>query len=258
MRRLAVIGILLAIASFGAPGAFGEVERTGNLIVAFDGRFLPRALPRDRDAPISVDLNGRIRTLDGSRPPQLRRISIAVNRHGRLSTAGLPTCTPAQLESTSPQVALSRCGRALVGRGRFGAQVELPQAAPFPAEGSMLAFNGRARGGPAVFLHIHGSKPIDITVILTFEINRRPHRKFGTVFTARIPRIAGDLGYVTNISLGFDRRYRHRGEPRSFLSARCAAPAGFPGALFSFARGIFHFADGRRVSTTLVDNCTVR
>lgn len=258
MRRLAVIGILFAMASVGVPGAFGEVERTGNLIVAFDGRFLPHTLPRDRDAPISVDLYGRIRTVDGTRPPQLRRISIAVNRYGRLSTQGLPICTTAQLESTSPRVALARCAGALVGRGHFGARVEFPEAAPFPAEGSMLAFNGRSHGGPAVFLHIHGSNPIDITVILTFEINRRPKRQFGTVFTARIPRIAADLGYVTNLSLGFGRRYRHRGEARSFLSARCAAPAGFPGAVFSFARGIFHFADGRRVTTTLVDDCRVR
>lgn len=258
MRRFAVIGVLLAVVSLGVPGAFGEVERTGNLIVAFNGRFLPRALPRDRDAPISVDLSGRIRTIDGSRPPQLRRISIAVNRYGRLSTVGLPTCTTAQLESTSPSLALARCSDALVGRGHFGAQVEFPEAAPFPAEGSMLAFNGRSHGGPAVFLHIHGSNPIDITVILTFEINRRPGRKFGTVFIARIPRIAADLGYVTNLSLGFDRRYRYRGEPRSFLSARCAAPAGFPGAIFSFARGIFDFADGKRVTTTLVGDCRVR
>jgi hypothetical protein len=258
MRRLAVIGVLLVTASVGAAIARGEVERVENLLVSFNGRFLPHALPRDRDAPITVDLNGHIRTTDGSRPPQLRRISIAVNRYGRLSTEGLPTCSTAQLESTSPGLALARCRGALVGRGRFGAQVELPEASPFPAEGSMLAFNGRSGGKPAVFLHIHGSNPIDITVILTFQIRHRQEGKFGTLFTAKIPRIAADLGYVTDLSLNFGRRYRYRGEPRSFLSARCAAPAGFPGALFSFARGIFLFADGKRITTTLVDDCRVR
>ena len=257
MRRLALICVLLA-ASLGATVARGEVERAGNVLVAFDGRFVPQALPRDRDAPISVDLSGRIRTTDGSLPPQLRRVSIAVNRYGRLSTQGLPTCGAAELEATSPALALARCRDALVGRGHFGAQIELPEAAPFPAEGSMLAFNGRSGGGPAVFLHIHGSNPIDITVILTFQIRHRREGKFGTIFTARIPRIASDLGYVTDLSLGFGRRYRHRGEARSFLSARCAAPAGFPGALFSFARGIFLFADGKRVTTTLARDCTVR
>lgn len=257
MRRLAVICVLLAGLT-GAAVARGEIERAGNVLVAFDGRFLPHSLPRDRDVPISVDLNGRIRTTDGTPPPQLRRISIAVNRHGRLSTEGLPTCRTAELEATSPALALARCRDALVGRGHFGARVDLPEATPFPAEGSMLAFNGRSGGGPAVFLHIHGSNPIDITVILTFEIRHRREGKFGTVFTAKIPRIAADLGYVTDISLGFGRRYRHRGEARSYLSARCAAPAGFPGALFSFARGTFLFADGKRVATTLARDCTVR
>lgn len=250
--------MLIATVSFGAAIARGEVERAENLLVAFNGGFLPHSLPRDRDAPISVDLNGRIRMIDGSSPPPLRRVSIAVNRYGKLSTQGLPTCHPTQLESTSPGVAMARCGSALVGRGHFRAQLEFPELEPLPAEGSMLAFNGRSGGGRSVFLHIHSSNPVDVTVVLTFEIRHRQQGKFGTVFTARIPRIASDLGYISDLSLGFGRKYRYRGEQRSFLSARCAAPAGFPGALFSFVRGIFLFADGKRVATTLARDCIVR
>ena len=51
---------------------------------------------------------------------------------------------------------------------------------------------------------------------------------FGTIFTARIPKIAGESGYVTNLSLTFSRTYQYQGERRSFLSARCAAPSGSP------------------------------
>ena len=74
----------------------------------------------------------------------------------------------------------------------------------------------------------------------------------------RLPRIAADLGYVSNISLEFGRKYFYQGKQRSFLSARCAAPDGFPGALFSFARGTFFFADGKRVTSTLARDCLVR
>jgi hypothetical protein len=258
MRRVVFIALVVATALLGAAIARAELTKDGGLLVAFSGRILPHSLPRDRDAPVRVSLDGRVRTTDGSKPPQLRRLSIAVNRYGRLSTEGLPTCRPEELESTSPGLAMARCGDALVGHGRFGAHLEFPEAPPFPAEGTMLAFNGRSHGRQAIFLHIHGSRPVEITVILTFQIHHLREGKFGTVFTAKIPRIAADLGYVTDVSLDFSRRYRYRGQPRSFLSARCAAPDGFPGALFSFARGTFFFADGKRLTSTLARDCLVR
>jgi hypothetical protein len=258
MRRLALITMLFLTVLLGVGIARGEIRGNGDLFVTFGGGFTPHALPRDRDVPLTAHLQGTVKTADGSRPPQLRSISIAVNRYGRLSTAGLPTCHPSLLESTDSSIALSRCRGALVGHGRFGATVEFPNVAPFRVEGKMLAFNGRAHGKPAVLLHIHGSQPVEATLVLTFKIRHPSKGKFGTVLTARIPRIASDLGYVTDVSLVFGRNYTFRGERRSFLSARCAAPAGFPGALFTFAKGSFRFADGTELSPSLVRDCVVR
>jgi hypothetical protein len=257
IRRLALVGSILAVVS-GATIARGEIAGDGGLFVSFGGGFSPRSLPRDRDVPVTVRLHTSIRTADGSRPPQLRRISFAVNRYGRISTQGLPACRPGLLESTDPATALDRCRDALVGRGKFVANVEFPNREPFPVNGRMLAFNGRAHGGPAILLHIHGSRPVEVTVVLTFAIHHRSQGKFGTVLSTRIPRLASDLGYVTDVSLVFNRTYTYRGERRSFLSARCAAPSGFPGAIFSFTRGTFLFADGKQIVTTLTRDCTVR
>jgi hypothetical protein len=243
---------------FGASIAHGEVFGGNGLFISFGGGFTPRTLPRDRDVPVTVNLDTAIKTTDGSRPPQLRTISFAVNRYGRISTIGLPTCRPALLESTDPQIALARCRPALVGSGHFGANVEFPNRDPFPVEGRMLAFNGRAHGKPAILLHIFGSNPVKITVILTFTIRHPPKGNFGTVLSTKIPRLASDLGYVTDVSLTFNRKYRYRGQQRSFLSARCAAPAGFPGAIFSFTRGTFTFAGGKQIVTTLTRDCLVR
>jgi len=258
MRRLTFICLLLATVLFGAPIAHGEVFGGNGLFVSFGGGFTPRTLPRDRDVPVTVNLETAIKTTDGSRPPQLRRISFAVNRYGQITTKGLPTCRPALLESTDPQTALARCRPALVGSGHFGANVEFPNRAPFPVEGGMLAFNGRAHGRPAIMLHIYGSNPVKITVILTFTISHPASGNFGTVLSAKIPRLAADLGYVTDVSLTFNRKYRYRGKQYSFLSARCAAPAGFPGAIFSFTRGTFTFAGGKQIVTTLTRDCLVR
>lgn len=258
MRRFLVPLALLCLAALGAGVAHGELAQRGGLRISFDGGFAPQALPRDRTAPVTVHLNGSVATTDGSRPPQLRRISIAVNRYGRLFTRGLPTCRAGRLEATSTPIALARCRGALVGRGRFQANVDFPTTSSFPVEGRMLAFNSRVAGRPAVLLHIHGSSPVRATVVLAFKISHPRRGRFGTVLTTKIPRIAGDLGYVTDVSLRFGRRYRHSGAPRSFLSARCAAPAGFRGAIFTFARGSFAFANGQTLTTNLTRDCRVR
>jgi hypothetical protein len=259
MRRLAFISVLAVAVALPLAGiARSEIKGDGGLFVAFDGSFSPRVLPRDRDVPVTVRLSGSVKTADGTRPPQLRTISIAVNRYGRLSTRGLPACLPGLLESTDSQTALARCGSAVVGRGGFGANVEFPDRSPFPVEGRVLAFNGRSHGHAAILVHIHGSKPVEATVVLVFRIRHPARGKFGTVLTTRIPRIASDLGYVTDIALVFGRTYRVGGERRSFISARCAAPAGFPGALFTFAKAAFTFAGGKRITPALVRDCVVR
>ena len=258
MRRVAASIVFAVAAMFGVAAAQGEQVQQGNLRVSFDGRLAPRALPRDRTAPVTAHLESSIRTVDGSSPPPLRRISIAVNRQGRVSFAGLPTCDSAKLRQTTTELARDRCGTALIGRGRFAADVTFPGAAPYPAQGRALIFNGRSRGRPAAFLHIFSSNPIRITFVLPFEITRRPRGQFGTVFTARIPRIAADTGYITDIELTVGREYRYRGNPRSFLSASCAAPVGFRTAFFTLARTTFSFADGRTLTTAIARDCLVR
>lgn len=257
-KRFALIAALLATVLSGATAARGEIFGGDGLFVSFGGGFAPQSLPRDRDVPVTVTLNTSIKTSDGSRPPQLREISFGVNRYGQITTKGLPICRAALLESTDSSAALARCRGSLVGHGKFAANVEFPNRAPFPVEGRVLAFNGQAHGRPAILLHISGSHPVKVTVVLPFAIQHPKQGKFGTVLTTKIPRLASDLGYVTDVSLVFDRRYSYRGKRYSFLSARCAAPSGFPGAIFSFTRGTFTFAGGKRIVTTLTRDCTVR
>jgi hypothetical protein len=256
MRRLAISAAVVA-ALLGAAVARGELIQSGGLRLAFNGAFQPHALPRNRAAPVSLSLSGSIVGVGGRRPPQIRRFSIAVNRYGRLFTRGLAACGRGELEQTSTREALARCRGALVGRGRFAARIDLPGAA-FPEQGRALAFNGRAGGRQAVLLQIYGSRPVEATVVLVFGVSHPARGRFGTVFTTTIPKLASDLGYVTEMRMSFGRRYRAGGRARSFLSARCAAPEGFPGTVFSLARGSFRFADGQRLGTTLTRDCRVR
>ena len=257
-RRLTIPILLLLMALLGAGAAQGELSQSGNLRISFSGGFSPRSLPRDRPAPVTIDVKGAIGTTDGSHPPAVRRIEIELNRNGRLTTEGLPACTGPRLQATSTETALQRCGPALVGRGHFVADVEFPSLTPFPAGGRMLAFYGRKAGRPALLLHLYITTPVQTTFVLPLTISHRAKGRFGTVLTARLPSLAGGLGSVTEIALRIGRNYTFQGRRHSFISASCAAPAGFGVAFFSLARGSFYFAGGRKIDTTLTRDCRVR
>ncbi len=248
----------MLIASALAVAAQAEIAQKGSLRVSFDGQLRPRALPRDHDAPVTVSLVGEVGTTDGSVPPQLREISIAVNRAGRVSVAGLPRCGKAALQQTSTEAALEHCRQALVGRGHFSASVNFPGAALFPARGEALVFNSRSQGKPGLLLHLYGTSPVQAAFVLPFDITHESSGRYGTVFSTKIPQLASDSGYVTALDLKIGRTYGYEGKRRGFISASCAAPAGFHEASFPLARASFSFAGGQRLVTSLTRQCKVR
>jgi hypothetical protein len=258
LRRLAIPFSLALCAAVLATSAGGELVQQGNLRLAFNGRIAPKKLPRRVPAPVRVEMSGAISTADGGQPPQLRRISIAFNRFGTVTTAGLPRCDAAELEQTTSAGAMAACRGALVGHGGFRAYVNFPGHRPVAVVGEALAFNATERGRRAILLHIYGARPVQVTFVVPFAIHHVDKGQFGTVFTARIPKIAAHSGYVTDLSMTLGRRYRADGRRRSFLSARCAVPVGIPGAVFALARGTFVFSNGQHLSTALSRNCWAR
>jgi hypothetical protein len=258
MRRALAISVLLALAMpVAAANARGNSIVKEGVRVNFDGHSTPRSLPRDRPAPVQIELSSSISTEDGSQPPPLESLEISLNSHGRLSTRGLPTCSSSVLQSTTTEAALNRCRPALVGHGSFGAALASSQAR-IPANGKILAFNGRVRGKPAVLLHLYGTTPVRATFVLTLAIEHRRKGQLGTVLATKIPTLAGGLGSITEVTLKIGRRYSFEGRPRSFLSASCAAPEGFTAVPFTFARGNFKFAGGPTITPTISGECKVR
>lgn len=255
-RRLVTFVLLLAAAGALAAVAAANVVQSGDVRVSFHADFTPQALPRGRAAPIAVEVDGKISTTDGSRPPALRQLRIELNSAGRIDARGLPACRAAALQSTSSELALERCGPAQVGHGRFEAQ--LAQAGhPIPVDGRALVFNGKVAGRAGMLIHIYIARPVRLTLVIPLRISRREGR-FGTVLTTRVPKLAGGFGSITELRLWIGRRFGYGGERRSYLSAACAAPEGFPGATFPFARGVFSFAGGPTLHAVLSRNCQVR
>jgi hypothetical protein len=237
--------------------ARGEVAQQGGVRLSFDVQFSPQALPRDQPAPISASFSGRISALDGGAPPRVKRLSIGFDRRGTVSSEGLPICRRGDLQSVTSDTAMARCGDAFLGRGQFAAFIDFPPSG-FTVQGPALAFNGRRNGQPVVLLHVYVSAPVRAALVIAMRISRPAQGKFGTVLTTTVPRLAGGAGYLTGISLDLNRRYRVGGQPRSFLSASCPAPAGFTVDVFTLAEGSFEFADGQQANVALERTCRVR
>jgi hypothetical protein len=258
LRRLGIPVLVALLALVGGTVSHADKIRDDGLQVSFDASFAPQSLPRLKPAPIEVRVHGDIETTDGSHPPPLRRLEVAINRNGRISTAGLPVCLPPSLQSTSSAEALSRCRPALVGHGRFRAVVALGSKSDIPTYGKILAFNSRKAGKPALLLHLFAAVPVRLTLVVPLIIGHRSQGEFGTVLRAQIPKIGGGLGSVTEIELSLGRRYSFKGKRRSYLSAACGAPEGFTHIPFDFARGTFNFEGHKPIDATLVKFCRVK
>lgn len=257
MRRALLLACLLALGAALVPLASAEVSQKRGVRVSVNGSLAPSKLPRKGAAPVAVSFGGKIGSTKAGGPPQLVKISIAINRHGKLDTRGLPRCRMGHIDPSTTDEAIAVCRSALIGEGSFSANVKLPEQSPFPSKGEVLAFNGRFRGKPAVLAHIFGTTPVPTSIVLPFMIDSTKGT-FGTVLTASLPRVTGDWGYVTGINMTLKRNFAHRGKQRSYMSAGCPAPAGFRQVFFPLARTTFSFEDGLALTSTLTRSCRVR
>jgi hypothetical protein len=255
MSRRALIA-LSSVALLTALGstAGAEVVQHGNVRIAFQGGLSPKRLPRSGAAPVKVSVAAKISGVGGAAPPVLRRIQLSINKEGVFDRAGLPVCTLGEIQPTTDEDALAACGKALVGEGEFSAQVGFAGQAPFPSAGKILAFNGSYKGKPAILAHIFGTEPAPTSYTLPFLMTSLKGT-YGTLLSASLPDATGTSGYITGLSLDLGRNFTAAGSRRSFISAGCPAPKGFPGATFPFVHAAFSFGGGEKLSSTITRNC---
>jgi hypothetical protein len=258
LRPAWAIGVVLLVALGLAAAARGEVEQDGNLIVHFDGGISPHALPRTGTAPVAVSIDTGFTTTDGADPPpQLRQISIGINRGGKLFDRGLPTCRIHEIQPATIAAARRICGGAIVGNGHVQVRVLLTNQQPFTFKGPLLVFNAMRSGGKRrILAQVYGIRPPS-AFVLTFKVLNQAGT-FGTLIRTTLPQSAWKWAYVTHFDMRLRRTYTYRGKRHSFLSAGCSAPPGFPGAVYPFAQANFKFAEGQRVTSTLIRDCTVK
>jgi hypothetical protein len=230
------------------------VTQEGNLRVSFTGGISPSTLPRHGAAAVEVRFGGEIKTTDGQPPPQLRTISLAINRKGRLDYRGLPACHYHQISPASTGEAIETCPHSVIGTGTFAAHVVLPEQSPFPSSGEVTAFNGILHGRHVLFVHIYGTTPLPQSQVIVLAIGRTGGA-YRTTLTGELPQVAAEWGYVSGLSLTLGRTFEYKGRRRSLIAAACPAPPGFTAATFKLARVEFGFEDGRKLGVTMTRGC---
>jgi hypothetical protein len=257
-RRIKLLFALAALAliALAAAIAQAEVSQKGVIRVNFQGTIKPHALPRTHEAPVTVSVSTHISTTQKVEPPELLRISLALNRHGHIDYKGLPKCHVGDIQPSTNVEALRACHSSLVGTGYFSANVILPEQSPFPSEGKIYAFNGYVLGHPVIFAHIYGTEPLPTSFVLPFVV-RHSNGKFATTLVAYLPKVNANWGFITGISLKLNRDFSYKGRIHHYLTASCPTPKGIAVAGFPFAKAEFVFV-GTTVNSTLERSCRAK
>jgi hypothetical protein len=248
LRTIAVAAVALLL-SAGVAQAIKL--RVGDIIITADGGFSPQTLPKRENAPIKLHGYAKFKTTDGSRPSPLRTLTLEFDKHGEVDTEGLPKCTMAKLVATTTAVARHNCRGAIVGTGYGTALVQLPEQRPIKASSPLTLFNGPEKhGDPTVLGHAHLDYPAPTTYVISIEIERVHHGRYGFRTIAHFPRIVNGYGSPISGHLTIGREWTYRGKRHSYANAHCA-----DGRLQ--AKAEFSFEDGSFVEGTVFKPCKV-
>jgi hypothetical protein len=256
-RRAALLATAVALLSC-ASLAKATVVQEGNLRITVLSQIQPYKLPRQGTAPIAVFVSGHLSAPKGGIPPQLKRMSVEVNKHGLLQSKGLPICELAQLQPASTQRALASCSDAVIGSGQFWAHIVLPDQGAYATHGRLLIFNGKEGKKPVLMTHIFTANPFFSSFVITFSIRHINHGAYGTKLSASLPQALGSWGYVDRIKLTLKRKYRFKGKQLSYFNSGCPAPRGVKRTVFPLALASFQFSAGISLSAKVEKSCAVK
>jgi hypothetical protein len=252
MRKRLITTLALAAALAVAVAGIATAEKptivqVGNLKLTLNGGFSPKKLPKKgKPAPISLNVEGKIQTLDGTQPPALKEVVVETDKHGMIDVDGLPKCTSGKLQAQDTAHAEAICKKAIIGEGKTNIEVGFPEQKPFIAKSKLLAFNGGTSGGKTtIYIHAYLSSPVSAAVVTTVKISKIHNGRYGTKSVASVPKIAGGYGSVREFQLLFTHGYKNQ----PFLFANCA-----DGHLDAKATSVF--VDGTRLAGTFTRPCT--
>jgi hypothetical protein len=243
---LAAIAIALLACGGAAYAITGEF---GTTVVSTTANLLPRELPAHGTAPVTLGNVTRIKSKDGSQPPALKSLTFQLDKHGSVDTKGIPVCTTAKLEGTTPKQARQRCAGALVGEGMGRAKVAMPGKATIEISSPLSFFNAPPVGGnPSLIAHAYETVPVPKTLLVPIVIERVKHGRYGFQAKVELPEIAGGFGAATLAEATLGRTFKRGGKEVGYINAYCS------GGRFQ-VHGSLAFANGDFFPATLTSAC---
>jgi hypothetical protein len=235
--------LVCAAAAYGIKGEFGTT------VVSTTANLLPRELPAHGGAPVTLSNITRIKSKDGTQPPALKSLTFQLDKHGFVETKGIPVCTTAKLEGTTPKQARKRCAGALIGEGMGKAKVALPGKAPVEISSPLSFFNAPPLGGnPSLIAHAYETVPTPKTLLVPIVIERVKHGRYGFQAKVELPPIAEGFGAATLAEATLGRTFKHGGKEVGYINAYCS------GGRFQL-HGSIAFVNGDFFPATLTSAC---
>jgi len=221
IRRVAVFAALLAVGV--CASAYAITAEVGPVWISATATLHPRELPAHGNKPVFLSSVTRVGTRDKSTPPTLQTLLFLLDRNGTVDTKGLPVCTTAKLEGTTPAEARQRCAGALVGKGKGRALVTMPGRSPFVITSPISLFNGPPSGGlPTLIAHAYETVPVPKTLLVPIEIERVAKGRYGFRAEIQMPEVAGGFGapILAEATIGAVRK--RGGRQVGYINAHCA------------------------------------
>jgi hypothetical protein len=215
----------VVLAAAGCAAAYAATAEIGPVWVSATATVQPHELPRPGhgNVPITLGSITRVGTRDNSTPPTLKTLVFQLDKNGTIDARGLPTCTTAKLEGTTPSQARRLCAGALVGRGKANVLVTMPGRAPFRVSSPLSFFNGPAsHGRPTLIAHGYETVPAPKTLLVPIVIERVSSGRYGYRVAVNLPEFAGGYGapLLAEATIGATRT---RGGKRvGYIGAHCS------------------------------------
>lgn len=241
----ATAALAASIAVAGAP----VTGKDGNS-QSIDVKIAPKKLSKTSYSPATLEVTTKVTSNSANGVPSPAvRVVVDFDKSAKLYTKGIPTCNAALLQNTSTEVALQQCGKAKIGAGKAAALLPVGTQI-FPVQQTVTAFNGVPKGGkPVVLLHTYGTTPIQTSFVLTGVVSNYNKEGYGPRLDVEVPLLAGGAGALTDFNVKIDKKYRYKGQQRSFISAKC------PNSKKLKARGAFTFKDGETITAFSKQTC---
>lgn len=251
MRRtpfliVAIVALASAAVAVAGPVVSGPDGNTQSI----ESLITPKKLSKTKFTPgtLQVTTLTTSTTDPNGVPVPAIHATIDFDKNATLFTKGLPTCNPAKVINQSTEAAEQACGNAKIGSGHALAYLRSSKVYEVPQ--TVTAFNGTPKGGkPTIILHTYGTTPLQTSLVLVGTVSKFNKEGYGPRLDLEVPLIAGGTGALKEFEVKINKKWRYKGEQRSFISAKC------PNSKKLKARGTFTYKDGQALTAFSTQPC---